>query len=365
MADLTNTISTTSIIPMHDYVYAVEGEQTRESIAKLVDCGIQSVLFVCKDTSTDNCFPGGYMALVKHFFNGRGEHIPLDPSLPEFQPNGRLEFPWQAVLAYKKFEFALDRLALPTVIICKSARRASAVYLAHKAVTQHLTKEQAHLVAQQEGLTFVASLGLTQWVDRVITSLSRLPKLFIRQLFDVKTCKYTYLLAECTTNDAVLIDPVVGMLERDCTLIDELGFNLLYVIHTQDTTESFTISKALMERYQTCRLVCSQVTTTTETESAAVAVQEYDEIIFGGRKLYVLGNMTLVLDDLSAVFTGYNLLIRGTNSSDVGVREKLYNLLPDHCVVYPGEDTWGRQQSTIGEEKRFYYNDGMSTTTKK
>jgi sulfur dioxygenase len=51
---------------------------------------------------------------------------------------------------------------------------------------------------------------------------------FSLQLFDRESCTYTYLLADTNTKQAVLIDPVRELAERDAQLIKELGFNLKY-----------------------------------------------------------------------------------------------------------------------------------------
>ena len=48
------------------------------------------------------------------------------------------------------------------------------------------------------------------------------------QLFDRDSCTYTYLLADADTREAVLIDPVIDLAERDAELIKDLGLNLLY-----------------------------------------------------------------------------------------------------------------------------------------
>jgi sulfur dioxygenase len=48
------------------------------------------------------------------------------------------------------------------------------------------------------------------------------------QLLDYATNTYTFLLADNATGDAVLIDPVYEQVERDATLIKELGLNLIY-----------------------------------------------------------------------------------------------------------------------------------------
>lgn len=48
------------------------------------------------------------------------------------------------------------------------------------------------------------------------------------QLYDNVTSTYTYLLADTTTKEAVLIDPVFELAERDAQLINDLGLTLKY-----------------------------------------------------------------------------------------------------------------------------------------
>lgn len=48
------------------------------------------------------------------------------------------------------------------------------------------------------------------------------------QLFDSVSSTYTYLLADLTTKEAIIIDPVLEHAKRDSLLINELGFTLKY-----------------------------------------------------------------------------------------------------------------------------------------
>lgn len=48
------------------------------------------------------------------------------------------------------------------------------------------------------------------------------------QLLDYESSTYTYLLADTTTKEAVIIDPVLEHAERDTQLIKDLGLNLKY-----------------------------------------------------------------------------------------------------------------------------------------
>lgn len=45
---------------------------------------------------------------------------------------------------------------------------------------------------------------------------------------DRESCTYSYLLADTETKEAILIDPVIELAERDANLIKELGFHLKY-----------------------------------------------------------------------------------------------------------------------------------------
>ena len=56
--------------------------------------------------------------------------MPFDSASPEFQLDSTLT-PLQIIQSYKKYEEALDALPTPTVLVCKSARRASAVLIAY------------------------------------------------------------------------------------------------------------------------------------------------------------------------------------------------------------------------------------------
>lgn len=50
----------------------------------------------------------------------------------------------------------------------------------------------------------------------------------VSQLFDRVSCTYSYLLADTESKEAVLIDPVIDLAERDANLIKQLGLTLKY-----------------------------------------------------------------------------------------------------------------------------------------
>jgi glyoxylase-like metal-dependent hydrolase (beta-lactamase superfamily II) len=58
------------------------------------------------------------------------------------------------------------------------------------------------------------------------------PRLLFRQLYDPTSSTYTYMLADATTKEGVLIDPVLEQVDRDLALVKELGVKLLAAIDT-------------------------------------------------------------------------------------------------------------------------------------
>lgn len=48
------------------------------------------------------------------------------------------------------------------------------------------------------------------------------------QMFEPKSCTYTYLLGDRESREAILIDPVLETAQRDAQLVKELGLKLLY-----------------------------------------------------------------------------------------------------------------------------------------
>ena len=72
--------------------------------------------------------------------------------------------------------------------------------------------------------------------------------MLFRQLFDAESSTYTYLLADDETREAVIIDPVLGQLERDVSLVQELGLTVRYVLDTHVHADHVTAATALRKR---------------------------------------------------------------------------------------------------------------------
>jgi len=56
--------------------------------------------------------------------------------------------------------------------------------------------------------------------------------MLFRQLFDSTSSTYTYILADDTSRDTVIIDPVFEQVSRDLALLRELDLKLTFAIDT-------------------------------------------------------------------------------------------------------------------------------------
>jgi glyoxylase-like metal-dependent hydrolase (beta-lactamase superfamily II) len=185
--------------------------------------------------------------------------------------------------------------------------------------------------------------------------------MLIRQLFDVDTWTYTYLLVDETTRKAALIDPVREHVDRDLKLLHELGASLEWVLETHVHADHVTGAFELRRRTG-ARTIAGK----NGAECADMKVAHEDVIAVGNVELRVLETPGHTDDSLSFatqghVFTGDALFVRGTGRTDFqnGDASTLWRsltgvlfALPDDTVVWPGHDYRGHTCSTIGEEKR-------------
>lgn len=186
--------------------------------------------------------------------------------------------------------------------------------------------------------------------------------MLFRQLFDLESSTYTYLIADPATRQAALMDPVIEQTERDLTLVKELGLTLTHVLETHVHADHVTASGRLREHTG-----CQVVAGAGGASCANVHARHGDTVRVGGLTLQVLATPGHTDDSVSyllgdRVFTGDALLVRGTGRSDFqnGNAGQLYDsitqvlfTLPDETLVYPAHDYKGRTVTSIGEEKRF------------
>lgn len=195
--------------------------------------------------------------------------------------------------------------------------------------------------------------------------------MIFRQLFDPETSTYTYLLADESSRQAVLIDSVLGQFDRDATLLRELDLDLCYALETHVHADHITASGRLRETFG-CKVAVSE---NSGVVNADLMLQDGDSIRFGDGTLEVMstpghtqGCVTYVCREVGMAFTGDVLLVRGCGRTDfqqgdaaelfASVRDRIF-ALPNDTQVYPGHDYHGRMVSTVGEEKRFNLRIGL------
>ncbi|CAL5403195.1 unnamed protein product [Camellia sinensis] len=202
------------------------------------------------------------------------------------------------------------------------------------------------------------------------TTSSSSPKLLFRQLFEKESSTYTYLLADQSHPEkpALLVDPVDKTVDRDLSLVKDLGLKLIYAINTHVHADHVTGTGLIKTKVSAVRSIISKAS----NAKADLFVEPGDKICFGDLFLEVratpghtLGCVTYVTGDgpdqpqPRMAFTGDALLIRGCGRTDFqgGSSELLYKsvhsqifTLPKDTLIYPAHDYKGFTVSTIQEE---------------
>ncbi len=188
--------------------------------------------------------------------------------------------------------------------------------------------------------------------------------MLFRQLFDNQTSTYSYLIADESTKEAVLVDPVIEQVDRDYKLIKELGLSLYYCIETHTHADHITATYEL-RKLTGCLGVVPEKSKAT---CADISIEEGDNLGVGGVNIEAIAtpghtscHMAYLVNE-ELVLTGDALFIRGCGrtdfqSGDAGtlydsVTQKLFTL-PSETLIYPAHDYRGHTVSTIGEEKQF------------
>ncbi|GLT52879.1 hypothetical protein SLA2020_261910 [Shorea laevis] len=162
-------------------------------------------------------------------------------------------------------------------------------------------------------------------------------KLLFRQLFEKESSTYTYLLADVSHPDkpALLIDPVDKTVERDLSLVKELGLKLIYAMNTHVHADHVTGSGLMKNKVPGLKSIISKAS----NSKADLLIEAGDKIYFGDLFLEVratpghtLGCVTYVTGEgpdqpqPRMAFTGDTLLIRGCGRTDFqgGSSHQLY-----------------------------------------
>lgn len=189
--------------------------------------------------------------------------------------------------------------------------------------------------------------------------------LVFRQLFDLTSSTYTYLLGCADTREAVIIDPVFEQARRDAALIGELDLKLVAILETHVHADHVT-GAWLLRRRLGGAIALSKAS---GAQGADRYLEHGDRVAFGRRHLEVRatpghtgGCLTYVLDDHSMAFTGDCLLIRGSGRTDFqqGDARAMYRsvhdrilTLPAGCLLYPAHDYKGHTVTSVREESRY------------
>lgn len=138
-----------------------------------------------------------------------------------------------------------------------------------------------------------------------------------RQLFDEKTWTYSYIVADPTSKEACIIDPVRDHTERDLALLSELGLTLKYILDTHIHADHITGSGALRARTRAQIAMGS----TAAVAHPDILLEDKAHLELGTLEIEALSTpghtdacMSYLIEDM--VFTGDALLIHKTGRTD-------------------------------------------------
>ena len=186
--------------------------------------------------------------------------------------------------------------------------------------------------------------------------------MFFRQLFHPESSTYTYILADSTWRDAVVIDAVSDATNAVLTTLREQDLHLTHILETHLHADHISAAKKLREATG-AQVVLSALA---GADCADLQVSDGDFLVLGDDVIRVLATPGHTPESLSfrwhdRVFTGDALLIGGCGRTDFqggdagtlydSITEKLF-VLPEETLVYPGHDYQGRRVSCIAEEKQ-------------
>ena len=184
--------------------------------------------------------------------------------------------------------------------------------------------------------------------------------MIFRQLFDRTSSTYSYLIAERSGGEALIIDPVLENTDQYVQLLDELDVRLALAVDTHIHADHVTALGRLRQQTD-CATAMGEHTA---AECVSVKFSEGESLRVDKLKMDILytpghtdDSYSFLLPD--RVFTGDTLLIRGTGRTDFqngdpgaqydSLFGKLLSL-PQDTLVYPAHDYNGMTVSTIGEE---------------
>ena len=187
--------------------------------------------------------------------------------------------------------------------------------------------------------------------------------MIFKQVFDMKSSTYTYLIASAKGREAVIIDPVLDNIAEYITLLNQFNLKLVKVIDTHIHADHITGASTLRDQTKCITIMGEQ----TPAETVEIKVKDEEIIKLDNLKIKALYTPGHTPDSYSFLidkylFSGDTLLINGTGRTDFqnGNSNDAYNSLfnkllklPDETLLYPAHDYKGETVSTIGKEKKF------------
>ena len=186
--------------------------------------------------------------------------------------------------------------------------------------------------------------------------------MIFKQLFDQKSCTYTYLIASSKGREALIIDPVIENVSDYIILLKELDLRLVKVIDTHIHADHVTGASKLKDITK-CSIIMGDHT---PADAVEIKVKDDEYINLENLKIRAMYTPGHTSDSYSFLmdnylFSGDTLLINGTGRTDFqnGNSKDAYNSifnkllkLPDETFLYPAHDYKGEIVSTIGKEKK-------------
>ena len=186
--------------------------------------------------------------------------------------------------------------------------------------------------------------------------------MIFKQLFDIKSSTYTYLIASAKGREAIIIDPVLENVEEYIDHLKKLDLKLVKVIDTHIHADHITGASKLKINTN-CTTIMGE---NSPAETVDIKLKD-DEIIeidqLKVRAMFTPGHTSDSYSFLMSnyLFSGDTLLINGTgrtdfqNGSSRDAYDSIFNKLlklPEETILYPGHDYNGKKSSTIGREKK-------------
>src|SRR5271168_506233 len=141
--------------------------------------------------------------------------------------------------------------------------------------------------------------------------------MIFRQLYDLTSGTYTYLLASRRGGEALIVDPVLEKVDRYLQLMCELDLRLVKAVDTHLHADHITGLGALRDRTHCVTVMGEQ----SQVDVVSMRIADGDKLTIEGISLDVIYTPGHTDDSYcfhlaDRVFTGDTLLIRGTGRTD-------------------------------------------------